>query len=137
MFTRRQPQHPRMRTRFLASVVLWACAACAKMTYIAPITAVTGIDFTDYTKQGFMFTTQPYGGKYESIGIITVTMYPEGHLVKHESKAMAEEESWEFSPLNVQDVLREAHARAKAMGANAIINFSVRAISRTQNMVAV
>jgi hypothetical protein len=118
----------------LAISVLACTAACRPLKYIAPATSVTGIDFTPYTAQGFMFTPEMYRGDYESVGVINVIMQAEGNLVGDPRRGGSE---WQFSELNVGDVVKEAHKRAVAMGANALVNFSVRSASRLVGTVTV
>ncbi|HRQ78483.1 MAG TPA: hypothetical protein PLY94_07770 [Gemmatimonadaceae bacterium] len=93
--------------------------------------SVTGIDFTKYTTLGFMFTPERYAGDYESIGLITVTIIPTatGSLrIQARSGATERTVDWTVSPVEAKDVLDEAHSRAVAMGADAIMNLSLQAI---------
>lgn len=118
-----------MPRAYLPAVLLLGALAsgCKTLSYIPPATTVTGIDFTPYTSQGFMFTPEMYRGDYESVGVINVSMHAEGRLVTN-PRTRAQE--WEFAALRVDDVVREAHKRAVDMGANAVVNFSVRAAPR-------
>jgi uncharacterized protein YbjQ (UPF0145 family) len=119
---------------FATCLLLVSFVACNRLTYIPPSTAVTGIDFTPYTAQGFMFTPEMYRGDYESVGVINVAMQAEGKLVRKDRSGTSE---WEFSELKIDDVVREAHKRAVAMGANAVVNFTVKASPRTVGTVSV
>ena len=112
--------------RPVASLILLTCvlSGCRTVKHIPPTTVVTGIDFTPYTAQKFMFTPEMYRGDYESVGVINVSMHAEGNLIPN---ARTGRHEWVFSPLLIDDVVREAHKRAVAMGANAVVNFSVKA----------
>lgn len=81
-----------------------------------------------------MFTPEMYRGDYESVGVINVIMHAEGKLVANPKTGMAE---WQFSVLRVDDVVREAHKRALEMGANAVVNFSVKAAPKLVGTVTV
>lgn len=119
---------------YLLCLLLAGLAACAGLKYIPPSTSVTGIDFTAYTAQGFMITPEMYRGDYESVGVINVLMHAEGKLVTNPQNGVAE---WQFSALRVDDVVKEAHRRAVEMGADAIVNFSVKAAPGMVEMVTV
>ena len=111
-----------MRSAIPLLAMLALAPACSNLKYIAPNTEVRSIDFSGYSRQGFMFTTEMYQGAYESVGIIYVTMHAEGKL-----ENMKGFSQWVFSDLKVQDVLAEAHRKALAMGANAIVKLDIQA----------
>lgn len=81
-----------------------------------------------------MFTPEMYRGDYESVGVINVAMQAEGRLVRNGRTGVSE---WEFSDLKIADVVKQAHTRAVAMGANAVVNFSVKAAPRLLGTVTV
>ena len=72
-----------------------------------------------------MFTPEMYRGDYESVGVINVVMHAEGNLVASGKNGYAAQ--WRFNELRIDDVVKEAHTRAVKMGANAVVNFSVKA----------
>jgi hypothetical protein len=113
-------------------LALLAAAGCSGLTYIAPSTEVRSIDFTEYSRQGFMFTTEMYQGPYESIGIIYVTMHAEGKL-----ETVNAVQRWIFSDLKVQDVIAEAHRKATGMGADAVVKLDIRANDKTVGLITV
>jgi hypothetical protein len=81
-----------------------------------------------------MFTPEMYRGDYESVGVINVTMQAEGRLVANPKTGANE---WQFSELRIADVVKESHRRAVEMGANAVVNFSVKAAPRLVGTVTV
>jgi hypothetical protein len=100
-------------------------AACGlpHATELAPAEFVAGVDFTPYTRLGFLFTPETFGGPYDAIGLIRVTRYAAGHYVVPEGATAAHE--WQFDPVPVQGVVDSVFAKAKAMGANAVIRFQI------------
>lgn len=86
------------------------------VTHVAPVTIVSGIDFTRYTQRGFLFTPEVYEGPYDAVGLITITRYAEGHFSNETAR-------WEFDPIPVRDVVDSAYARASAIGADALMRF--------------
>lgn len=121
----------RLLLSFLVAIGLTACAG---LKYIPPTTSITGIDFTPYTAQGFMITPEMYRGDYESVGVINVIMHAEGRLETDPKTGIT---GWHFSTLHVDDVVKEAHQRAVAMGADAIVNFDVKAAPEVVQTVVV
>ncbi len=97
-----------------ALALLEACSP--GVTHVAPVTIVSGIDFTRYTQRGFLFTPEVYDGPYEAVGLITVTRYAEGRFNQ-------ETASWDFDPISVRDVVDSIYARATAIGADALMRF--------------
>lgn len=114
--------------RFGTIVLLLALAGCAKgPTHLAPETYFRGLDFREYTSQGFLFTPYRYDGAFESIGLVTVTLWAEGELVPVGREKFKE---WRFKPLDVQDVLRAAHRHAVERGADALVDLKLTATDR-------
>lgn len=118
----------------LSVLTALALTACAGLKYIPPTTSVTGIDFTPYTAQGFMITPEMYRGDYESVGVINVVMHAEGKLETDPKTGIT---GWHFSALRVENVVQEAHRRAVAMGADAIVNFDVKSAPEVVKTVVV
>lgn len=124
------PERQVMRSAVHILALLALAPACSNLKYVAPNTDVRSIDFSEYTRQGFMFTTETYQGAYESVGIIYVTMHAEGKL--EDVKGFPQ---WVFSDLKVQDALAEAHRKALAMGANAIVKLDIQADNKVLSPV--
>lgn len=124
-----------MKRLFLLSLIIISLFYSCKtldITRIPKKVELTGIDFTKYTKSGFLITPEKYSGTYESIGLIDFIYMPsaeykcnafiEGYNWKENPKS-ATEYSWVIEPIKIQDALDEIYNRCLQMGANALINF--------------
>ena len=109
-------------------------AACAVSQQIPRTTVVAVLDFTPYSQQGFMFTPATYHGDFESIGLVTVTVYPECNFSTDSSEEVWERACEEIDP---QDGLDTMYHKAKDMGADAVTNVQVRTVSVTVKRVRV
>ena len=97
--------------------------------------SLLGIDFTEYTDSGFIFTPESYPGAFESIGIVRVEIRPHMYRVDGNASAKlgsqyrdfqtANEEAWRIEILNTQQALRSAYEQAIALGANALSSFDI------------
>lgn len=126
-----------MRTRrthlTLVLTVITATGACSSLTHIPPVTTSSAIDFRSHARQGFLFSPNAYSGEFAPVGLVTVTLYAEGHL----GQSAAGVRPWVFTEPPVQDAVAEARQRAAAMGANALVNFSVRRVFRSVGSASV
>jgi len=98
--------------------------------------STTGIDFTNYTKLGFFITTEIYPGNYQSIGILSSTVWPEVTKVpdKYSSNdgrivTDADGKKWFIKSINYKDALDELYTKATKMGANAMMKFDIKSVS--------
>jgi hypothetical protein len=113
---------PSTKLLHLAAALL--LVSCVKPQSVGGVTRVAGIDFTPYTKQGFFFSPGEYQGRYEPLGLISVTIMPPARQVKDSVTGFLR---WQIEPLRVAIVVDSMFARAKAMGADALVHFSSRA----------
>lgn len=126
-----------MKKYFLILVVL--TAGCATIQQSERVVVVTGFDFTQYTKKGFLFTPESYNDKYESMGLITATIYPAVKLMPAGSKADINKYYYVdvsngvlmIEKLYASEVIAEMYNIAVKMGADAVANFSIRNIDTT------
>ena len=89
-----------------------------------------GFDFTQFNKEGFLFTPESYNGEYESIGLLRTVVYP---AVKHPEKQVKTktgriryvEQGWEVESIEPTEALKEMYKKAVAMGANALVKFQI------------
>lgn len=67
-----------MRVILLLSFLIPLFNSCSGPQTVArdEIVSVSGFDFTDYAEKGFLFTPESYSGNYQSMGLITVTLWP-------------------------------------------------------------
>ena len=90
-----------------------------------------GVDFTPYSELGFMFTPLSYDGKYNSIGIVRFTIKSGAKYEKPLS--LGHVGKFKYGKVNAEEILDMAYLTAKAMGADAIINFKIE--QRFEKMV--
>lgn len=110
----------------LAALLLTACGGPG--VYEKEM-VVSGYDFREYTEQGFLITPEKYTGSYQSIGMLTVTVWP--RIEVKEVREMLEDpgpnrggEDWFVTdPVQPQEVVDSLHAKARSMGADAVMNF--------------
>jgi hypothetical protein len=97
-----------------------------------------GIDFTKYTAQGFLITPEKFIGSYESIGLITYEYLPAG--VNKEARFVSNtyddvrnhtniDKVWVFEDVKIEQVMDSVYKISKNMGADALVNFEIRAKS--------
>ncbi len=89
-----------------------------------------GYDFTKYSKNNFLFTPEKYSGKYESVGLMYVLMWPE--VKKLEKIKKSDNTSFDrvtdyysvikMSPMEGLDSLYD---KAIKMGADCIMNLEI------------
>lgn len=123
----------------IVSFMLLMLSGCGSSGTVAreETTIVTGYDFSEYTAQGFLITPEQYLGTYESMGMITVTMWPEvrkevriRYKIDNGQRVPVEEETFVVGELNVKKAIDEIYEQAKGMGADAITRFNVTYTSR-------
>lgn len=109
-------------------LLLLSLAACStKLGRFDQEIEVLAVDLREYSAAGFLFTPDPlYAGKYDALGIVSVTMSASGQEVKV-VRGVHPERVWNWAPLNIQDALREMQKRVVEMGGNALVNFKLEA----------
>ncbi len=60
--------------------MLFNCCALKPPARMPEKLVVTGIDFSQFSDKGFLFTIDKYLGEYESIGIVEIDFVPEAYL---------------------------------------------------------
>jgi len=118
--------------KHLAGIVLLAAAllACSPISHIPADSSVSGIDFREYTERGFLFSPWQYDGRYESVGVIEVTMFPEANRVSSRTRGGATETHWEFERITVSEMTAALYEQAREMGADALVEFDLRGETR-------
>jgi hypothetical protein len=93
---------------------------------------VNGFDFTEYSKQGFLFTPESYNGEYESIGLIEVAFYPPVtkdtlriNEEKWDSWLRSEFSRWYVGVISSNELLDSLYNYTNRMGADAVINLRI------------
>ena len=122
----------RMLSLVAATSLVTGVGACGTSRQIPQTTVVSVLDFTPYSQQGFLFSPASYYGDFDSIGFVTVTVYPECNFDTQSSEEVWERECQEIS---TRDGLDAMYQTAKDMGADAVTNLEVRPISVTVKRV--
>ena len=82
-------------------------------------------DFTEYTQEGFLITPHSYSGKYESIALLTVEVFPSIRRKTTEDDPNNKLHSnYILGQITTKEVIDSLYLHAKRMGADAIINFT-------------
>jgi len=91
---------------------------------------VSGYDFTEYTDEGFLITPESYQGEYQSIGVLSVTVWPRVERRPVEDDTLAQpgadspaQEWFVTEAVDPQEVVDSLYVEAQSMGADAIMNF--------------
>lgn len=126
-----------MKKSILSTIILFsvlsACQTTNQITKIPRKEELTGIDFTKYTKLGFLITPEKYSGNYESIGLIDFVFMPEAirktNYIENsyswkETENLVTGYSWNVEKVNIQDAIDGIYKRCVEMGANALVNFN-------------
>lgn len=105
-------------------------AACGGPDVYKKSMEVSGYDFTEYTDQGFLITPEGYQGEYQSIGVLSVTVWPriERRPVEDDTLAQPGADSpareWFITEaVDPQEVVDSLYVEARSMGADAVMNF--------------
>jgi hypothetical protein len=116
-----------------AAFLFSGCAA-NEVSKVQAVQESVAFDFSDYSEKGFLITPQRYNGDYESVGQITLTLWPRAErkhnngmaerLASDDSSVRAQGE-WMVYYLQTDDLIDAAYQKASEMGADAIVSFSV------------
>jgi hypothetical protein len=93
---------------------------------------IYGYDFTPYSEKGFLFTPEGYQGEYESVGIITVEIWPNinrdsGVVYKPgQFYSPGTVRYYYYEPISPTEVLDSLYTKSISMGANAVINLIIK-----------
>lgn len=132
-----------MRTILIALAVMFlALFGCSGINHIPASTELRLYDFTKYQSKGFTFT--PYGptGRYESMGFIDLTIYPEMNYgypegyVKRKSKISRDHRDgmqWIAKEQELQKALEVVYQKAVSMGANALTDMNISLDKKTHS----
>ena len=124
------------KTILFSAIIIFLLSACETASVLPKIPRkeqLTGIDFSKYTKDGFLITPEKYSGNYESIGLITFVFMPgatpktniiENNYSWKESDNLITGYSWDIEKVNLQDAIDAMYKRCTEMGANALVNFN-------------
>lgn len=114
-------------------VLLFSGCALPTLYQIKPVNEFYSIDFTKYSKDGFLITPDQYTDKYESLGMIEYLIMP-GAKYQEISKNRDEIDGiyvdasdithiWVIDKIKFSQAMDSIYVMAKNMGADAITNF--------------
>ena len=119
-------------------------ASCAtKQIQLNDRTVISNaIDLRDYANKGFMFTVGDYTYNYDSIGIISITIWPKvekyqggaenkGYVVVKDSRGF---NGAMYKPLALKEIFDEAFKKATSMGADGLIQMEITYPENTQGV---
>lgn len=115
---------------------LFVIFGCSHWEGVTRELKVTGFDFTKYSEKGFLITPLKYENDYESIGVIIVTLYPEvktfGEKVDPTkfSKMISHNRTYYIEDISPYEAINKAYETALDMGANAIIQFEAKDVTK-------
>jgi len=133
-------------TIVLYIVVILIISCSPRINNIPGYTSISTIDFTKYSKIGFLITPYKYAGDYKSIGIIDIVVMPNLNLRENSQKNKNKKQYFilnmqEISNFNIQRLpywhqdkvdfekcLDALVSKAKGMDADAIVDFSIQSI---------
>lgn len=117
----------------LLIIALFATVSCTTTQPVSRAVNVAGLDFRDYTQEGFLMTPYQYDEGYDSRGIVSVTIWPE--VIKSGTSGsrtgidfqivQTTEGEWLVERLRVKEALDEIYDQATAMDADAIADIQV------------
>jgi hypothetical protein len=126
---------------FLISITL--LTSCGTIHEMEKESTITGFDLTKYSNKGFLFTTETYnGGEYEAVGFLVSKLFPK--ISSHEPNTdnskdytyfWAENKKWWIGKIDLSEAIDSMYATAVHMGANAIIKFNWRSISKRDGIL--
>lgn len=111
-------------------LILLSFSCMSKIDHIPGRTTTSILDFSEFTKRGFLITPYKYEGKYESIGMIYIEIIPGAS--RHKRKVVRNNVShgyqfaeWTQEEITTKDALESMYKTAKEMGADAIVDFHI------------
>lgn len=120
----------------IIAVFIFIIGCAPTITEIPGQSVLYNVDLAKYSKKGFLFTPYNYDYKYQSIGLVSLVAYSEGKVVKPRSeisssgKVIIITRHWEFVPLKLEGLIDQLYLSAKEMGADAVIEFKIKAITK-------
>ena len=118
---------------FLVLITLAGCEV-ENITMIPAEKHAWGMDFSPYSHKGFLFTSESYNGKYESVGLVNYSFRPKVEYKQNGFTLDPYEEmfnrkveipnyQWIADSASVSDAINEIYGICLKLGADALINF--------------
>lgn len=116
----------------LAFLALQACAPSATPLMYVPATSASAVfDFSQYAEEGFLITPHRFERPHTPLGIVTVTISPEGRRKQVREAGTyaltpdAAYSSWSWTPLRADSALAQLVNSARALGADGISDLEI------------
>lgn len=115
-------------------LIITSCSVSSKLTPRERIVFESYFDYSEYAKEGFMISPDPYTGSFEPCGEIQISVYPAKIIKKGKDAYNPSLNSYEkieyLTEENIsgQELLKMIVTKAKEKGANAISNFRCKAV---------
>jgi hypothetical protein len=112
-------------------ILLFMASACApSLKHIPKETEIIGFEFSEYSNKGFLITPGEYGENYETIGLLTFSIYPEANKFevarrKTQPGKPATDKKWKIETINPLEAIELAYQEAIKRGADAITHFKI------------
>ena len=126
-----------MKKVLLIIITALAFTACSTLTDIPSYTETIVIDLTQYSNEGFLITPEPYLGEYSSVGMVDISLFPRAKKLSYDRITNDIKEQynvqgvWAVDKIETKDVVDIVYEKAKAMGADAVINFKISYIYKS------
>jgi|WetSurMetagenome_2_1015567.scaffolds.fasta_scaffold00070_3 hypothetical protein len=120
----------------LSALILASCTPKIVLQTIEPSETLYSIDFTPFSKKGFLITPEKYNGQYESLGLVKYEAFPGGDYMKvgNKSGRLTSQSDriseWQKDPYSLQNVLPRVYDICVKLGADALVNFDYELIKR-------
>lgn len=124
------------------------CTTVEELSFVPRKESLFGIDFSKYSKQGFLITPEKYAGEYQSIGLITYEYLPSAEYKPGTSRpnpyyVPGNPKTSQFIPIKmwitedvkVEQVMDSVYTRCKILGADALVNFKIEPKTETYSSV--
>lgn len=112
----------------LALITLAACSTPQLKTHIPEQYLLSGFDFSEYARQGFLFTPDNYQGRYDALGIVDLYYMPEARYEEREMEFRGRTivaDRWSLEKAEPQRAIEGLYREAKNMGADAVTKFRI------------
>jgi hypothetical protein len=124
--------------KLLISIALLGMLSCAvKITHFPATEVFYGIDFTQYTDKGFLFTPEKYLGEYQSIGMVSIEVYPEYNYNptrKNEAGQKLGGGVWMENGVKTGVIMDRFYQRITEMGGDALMNFKLESVEKSEGV---
>ena len=106
---------------FISILLILGCAS--KINIIPRYESLSIVDFTEYSNKNFLITTEPYTGKYKSIGMLDYVVRCEVSKIQVTNERDYTKEIWVREPMDTQSLIDTLYKYSISLGGDAIMNF--------------